>query len=115
MLGLDESGQHYRYARFYSLTGHLIIPEILVFSKKSWEGLSAADQALILKLSREAQAEQRKLWYEREAESLARMKAGGSEVNEVADRKPFQAAVKPVWDRYGAQHTALIERIQNVK
>ena len=44
-----ESGQHYRYAKFYSRTGHLIIPELLVFSKKSWEGLSKDDQALIMK------------------------------------------------------------------
>jgi tripartite ATP-independent transporter DctP family solute receptor len=110
-----ESGQHYRYAKYYSKTGHLIIPEILVYSKKSWEGLSKDDQALITKFAKEAQQEQRKLWYEREAESLAKMKAAGSEVNDVADRKPFQAAVKPVWDKYGAQHAALIQRIQDVK
>ena len=43
------------------------------------------------------------------------MKEAGAEINEVADRKPFQAAVKPVWDKYGAQHAALIQRIQDVK
>ena len=32
-----DSGQHYRYAKYYSLTGHLMIPEILVFSKKIWD------------------------------------------------------------------------------
>jgi len=110
-----ESGQHYRYAKFYSKTGHLIIPEILVYSKKSWEGLSKDDQALILKLSQEAQQEQRKLWYERENESLKKMQAEGAQVNDVADRKPFQAAVKPVWDKYGAQHVVLIQRVQDVK
>jgi tripartite ATP-independent transporter DctP family solute receptor len=110
-----ESGQHYRYAKFYSKTGHLIIPEILVFSKKSWDGLVKDDQALIGKLAKEAQQEQRKLWYEREAESLKKMQDAGAQVNEVADRKPFQAAVKPVWDKYGAQYATLIERIQNVK
>src|SRR5262249_3057512 len=107
-----ENGQHYRYAKnysrtghrtipeilAYSMTGHLIIPEILVYSKKSWETLSKDDQALLMKLAKEAQQEQRKLWYERERESLQRMKEGGAEVNEVADRKSFQAAVKPVWD-----------------
>ena len=46
--------------------GHLIIPEILVYSKKSWETLSKDDQALIAKLGKETQQEQRKLWYERE-------------------------------------------------
>jgi tripartite ATP-independent transporter DctP family solute receptor len=110
-----ESGQHYRYAKFYSKTGHLIIPEILVYSKKSWETLSKDDQELILKVAKEAQQEQRKLWYERENESLKKMQEAGSQVNDVADRKPFQAAVKPVWDKYGAQHAALIQRIQDVK
>jgi TRAP-type C4-dicarboxylate transport system substrate-binding protein len=110
-----ESGQHYRYAKFYSRTGHLIIPELLVFSKKSWEGLSKDDQALVMKVAREAQAEQRKLWYEREAASVEILKKAGVEINDVADKKQFQAAVKPVWDKYGAQHAALIERIQAVQ
>ena len=110
-----ESGQHYRYAKFYSKTGHLMIPEILVYSKKSWETLSKDDQALLTKFSREAQQEQRKLWYEREEESLKKMKEAGAQINDVADRKPFQAAVKPVWDKFGGQHGALIQRIQDVK
>ena len=109
------TGQHYRHAKFYSMTGHLMIPEILVFSKRSWQTLSKEDQDLIAKLGREAQQEQRGLWYEMEKKSMADMKAAGAQVNEVADRKPFQAAVKSVWDKYGAQHTALIQRIQDVK
>src|SRR6476619_1301878 len=64
------TGQHFRYAKYYSLTAHLMIPELLVFSKKSWDGLSKEDQALVMKVAKEAQAEQRKLWYEREAASV---------------------------------------------
>jgi tripartite ATP-independent transporter DctP family solute receptor len=109
------SGQHYRYAKYYSLTGHLMIPEILVFSKRSWAGLSKEDQALIMKFSKEAQQEERKLWYEMEAKSLKQMKENGVEIIPIADKKPFQDAVKPVWDKYGAQHAALIKRIQAVK
>jgi tripartite ATP-independent transporter DctP family solute receptor len=110
-----ESGQHYRYAKYYSKTGHLMIPEILVFSKKIWDELSKDDRALILKVAKEAQQEERKLWYDREKESLKKMADAGSVVNEVADKKPFQAAVKPVWDKYGAQYADLIQRIQDVK
>lgn len=109
------TGQHYRHAKYYSMTGHLIIPEIVVFSKRTWQTLSKEDQDLITKLGREAQQEQRGLWYEMEKKSLADMKAAGAQVNEVADRKPFQAAVKSVWDKYGAQHAALIQRIQDTK
>lgn len=109
-----ESGQHYRYAKYYSRTGHLMIPEILVFSRKVWQGLSKDDQALLKKLAKEAQLEQRQLWYAREEESLKKMKAAGAVINDVADKKPFQAAVKPVWDKYGKPLSALIERIQKV-
>jgi tripartite ATP-independent transporter DctP family solute receptor len=110
-----ESGQHYRYAKYYSMTGHLIIPEILVFSKRSWEALSADDQALIRKFAKEAQQEERGLWQAREKESMEKMKAAGAIINDVPDRRPFQAAVKPVWDKYGAQYSALIQRIQDTK
>lgn len=110
-----SSGQHYRYAKYYSETGHLMIPEVLVFSKRIWNTLSKEDQAVVMKLSAEAQQEQRKLWYEMEEKALADMKANGVEVIKIADKKPFQDAVKPVWDKYGAQHKALIQRIQDVK
>ncbi len=109
------TGQHFRYAKYYSLTNHLMIPEILVFSKKIWETLSKDDQALIMKTAKEAQQEQRTLWYAMETESIKQMKAAGAEINEIANLQPFRDAVKPVWDKYGAQHAALIKRIQDVK
>jgi TRAP-type C4-dicarboxylate transport system substrate-binding protein len=36
-------------------------------------------------------------------------------VVDVADREAFREAVKPVWDKYGAEHAELIERIQAVQ
>lgn len=110
-----ESGQHYRYAKYYSKTGHLMIPEIIVFSKKSWEMLGADDKALVMKFAKEAQKEERALWYARETASLLKMKEAGVEINEVGNKKAFQDAVKPVWDKFGAQHAALIARIQAVQ
>jgi tripartite ATP-independent transporter DctP family solute receptor len=109
------TGQHYRYAKYFSLTGHLMIPEVLVFSKKMFTALAKDDQDLIRRLAREAQLEERTLWYEMEKKSVAQMKEAGVEITEVSDKRPFQAAVKPVWDKYGTQLSPLIERIQNVK
>ena len=109
------TGQHFRYAKFYSTTGHLMIPEILVFSKRTWQSLSKEDQALVAKLAKDAQQEQRKLWYEMEDKSIRQIRDAGVEIIKIDDKKPFQAAVKPVWDKYGAQHAALIKRIQDVK
>jgi len=105
---------HYQVAKYYTLTEHLIVPEILVFSRATWDGLSQDDQALIKKLAREAQLDERQLWKKVEAEAMAKMKASGIEVDTVGDKTPFQTAVKPVWDKYGAKYADLIKRIQAV-
>ncbi len=112
-----ESGKHFQVAKYYSLTEHLIIPEILVFSKATWEKLSKDDQALIQKLAREAQQEQRALWNEREKKSMELIKQAGIEVVSFtpAQKKQFQDAVKPVWDKYGTKYTDLVKRIQAVQ
>jgi TRAP-type C4-dicarboxylate transport system substrate-binding protein len=110
-----STGQHYRYAKYYSLTEHLMIPEILVFSKKAWQGLSKEDQDLIMKFAKEAQQEQRKLWYEMEEKALKDMKDAGVEVIKIEDKKPFEEAVKPVWDKHAGNLKDIIKRIQDVK
>ena len=110
-----DSFGHYTVAKHYSMTEHLIIPEILVFSKRTWDGLSKDDQALLRKVSAEAQQEQRQLWDQRVEESMKKIKDSGIEVVTFQDKKPFQDAVKPVWDKYGAKHAALVQRIQAVQ
>jgi tripartite ATP-independent transporter DctP family solute receptor len=110
-----DSFGHVPVAKHYSLTEHLIIPELLVFSRKSFDAMSKEDQALILKFGKETQLEQRKLWDERVELSMKKIKAAGIEVITIADKKPFQDAVKPVWDKYGAKYSALVKRIQDVK
>ena len=109
------SGQHYRYAKYISQTEHLMIPEILVFSKRIWGTLSPDDQALIARTARQAQQEQRKLWYAMEEKALAEMKAQGVQLVQVSDKDAMRAAVKPVWDKYGAQLSGLIAQIQAVQ
>ena len=111
------TGQHYNYAKYYSLTGHLIIPEILVMSKSVWSGLSADDQALIVKFAKEAQAEQRALWQAKEKESLDDMMANGVVITEISpeEKQRFQDAMKPVYATHAADLVGLIERIQEVQ
>ncbi|MBC7578398.1 TRAP transporter substrate-binding protein [Tardiphaga sp.] len=105
---------HYQVAKYFSMTEHLIIPELLVFSKASWDKLSKDDQVLVKKFGREAQAEQRVLWYEAEKTALDKMKEVGTDVITTIDKKPFQEAVKPVWDKYGAKYAEMTKRIAAV-
>ncbi|MGE0348073.1 TRAP transporter substrate-binding protein [Hydrogenophaga sp.] len=101
-------------AKYYAQTHHLIIPEIFVMSKVTWDKLSAADQALVKKLSREAQLEQRALWDKSVEEYTAKLKAAGVQFINV-DQKPFYDATAPVRAKYGAALTDLMKRIDAVK
>ncbi len=105
---------HYQITKFYSLTGHLIIPEILIFSRRTWETLSSQDQALIRKLAREAQLEQRQLWDQMVEDSVQKLKAAGVQFITV-DKKPFYEATRPVREKYGAKHAALIKRMEDTR
>ena len=105
---------HYTAAKYVTLTEHLIIPEMLVFSKRIWNTLSADDQNLIKKFAREAQLEEREYWNQYEQKALEKAKAAGSQIIEVSDKTPFQNAVKPVWDKYGPKYQDMIKRIQSI-
>ena len=108
---------HYQVAKFYTLDEHLIVPEMLVFSKKAWDAMSKEDQASLLKFAKEAQQEERKLWEAYEKQAMDKAKAAGIQIIQVsdADKKAFQDAVKPVWDKYGPKYAATVKRIQETK
>jgi tripartite ATP-independent transporter DctP family solute receptor len=101
-------------AKYYTQTNHLIIPEILVMSKATWDKLTPADQALVKKLGREAQMEQRQLWDQAVADYTAKLKTEGVEFIAI-DSKPFFDATAPVRAKYGAQFNDLMTRIAAVK
>ena len=109
------TANHYKAgAKYYTQTNHLIIPEILVMSKVAWDKLNAADQALVKKLGREAQLEQRTLWDKAVSESVAKLKTEGVEFINI-DNKPFYDATAPVRAKYGAPYADLMGRIAAVK
>ena len=108
---------HYQVAKYYTIDEHLIVPEMLVMSKKIFDSMSKDEQAAVKKAAREAQMEERKLWEKYEADAMEKAKKAGIQIIQVsdADKKAFQAAVKPVWDKYGPKYQAMIKRIQDTK
>ena len=102
---------HYQVKKVYSLTGHLIIPEIFVFSKRTWDTLSKDDQAMLKKFSREAQMEQRELWDAMVRDAETKLKGYGVQFVK-ADKEAFYKATQPIRDKYGSKYAALLKRIQ---
>jgi len=111
---LFTSNQYTAGIKYYTQTNHLIIPEIFVMSKVTWDKMTPADQALVKKFSKEAQLEQRGLWDKSVAEYTAKLKAAGIEYINI-DNKPFYDATAPVRAKYGAAYVDLIKRIDAVK
>lgn len=95
-----ESSGHFEVAKHYTLNQHLIVPEVLVMSKKTWDKLSAEDQAAVRQAARDSVPYMRKLWAEREAASEAKVRAAGVEVITDIDKTPFIEAMKPVYEKY---------------
>ena len=109
-----ESSRHFEVAKFYSKTEHSMAPEVLLFSKKVWDGLSADQQKALRQAAKESVPYMRKLWDEREDKSLATVKAAGSQIVDV-DKASFQAVMKPVYDKFitDAKLRDMIKRIQD--
>ena len=104
---------HYQNAKYYTLTGHLILPEPVVMSKTTWNALTPEQQALVKKVAREAQMEERVLWDAKTAASEEKLKAAGVEFITV-DKKPFYDATASVREQYGKDFADLMKRIDAV-
>ncbi|OYU42389.1 MAG: C4-dicarboxylate ABC transporter, partial [Burkholderiales bacterium PBB4] len=111
-----ESSRHFEVARFYNKTEHSMAPEILLFSKRVWDTLSADEQKQIRAAAKASVTYMRKLWDEREEKSLAVVKTAGVQLVEV-DKASFQVAMKPVYDKFlkDPKLQDMVKRINAVK
>jgi tripartite ATP-independent transporter DctP family solute receptor len=107
---------HYRYASFYTLTEHTMSPEVLVMSWKAWASLSPEDRVIFREAALQSSRFMRERW--RDLEEKSRQQAEGAGVTIVTnfDRKPFEAAMGPIYEkiRRDPAAAALIERIRKV-
>ena len=109
---------HYEVAKYYSTTDHLIIPECLCVAKKSWDALTPDQQKIVRQAAVDAAVEQRKLWAQDSEKAKEQVEAGGAKVNVIKDLKPFQDAMKPVYDAYlkaNPDMKALVDEIRATK
>lgn len=95
----DTSG-HFEVAKYYTLDQHLIVPEVLVMSKKSWDKLSPEDQAAVKASAKDSVPVMRELWVAQEKKSEEKVRAAGSEIITDIDKQPFIDAMKPVYEKY---------------
>jgi len=111
-----ETMRHYEPAPFYSETQHTRIPEVVVFSKKVWDTLSADEQKVIRESAKAAVDFYQKLWDAKMQASKKILIDNKVTFNEV-DHDAFVALEKPVWDKFATTPEAksLVKKILEVK
>jgi tripartite ATP-independent transporter DctP family solute receptor len=107
-----QSGRHYEVAPFYSLTNHVIAPEVLLMAKESWDDLTSADQEIVLASARDSVPYMRQLWDARVNAAREALIADGVRLNQV-ETGPFRERMRPVWDSFvvTAEQRSLMESI----
>ena len=112
-----ESSKHFEVVKYYSKTEHSMAPEVVMFSKLVWEKLTPEDQKIIKQAAKDSVPAQRKFWDERDAASLKVVLAGGAQIVSDVNKKSFQDAMGPVYDKFVTtpKMKELVKRIQEVK
>lgn len=105
------SSNHYQVAKYWISDAHQRVPEVLMMSKVAFDKLSDEDKKLIRQAAVDTVKIQRDLWAKSEKDAEAKVRAAGVTVVSVTDLKPWQAAVKPVIDKYGADYAETLKEI----
>lgn len=90
-----HSSRQFEVARYWSETRHSHSPEALLLSRRSFEQLGTAEQALLRRLGAESVAIMRALWDEAVAKSRAAVLEAGVQMNEV-ELAEFERATAPL-------------------
>lgn len=96
-----ESTGHYKLAPHYTFTQHLVSPEMLIMSRKTWGELSPGEQAQLLQAGRRSALYMREEWNRRLREIQARLEKQGVKFHFGSDYGPFvrrmSSIYAPLW------------------
>ena len=94
------SAGHYKVAKHVFLTSHVVSPEALVVSAKSWATFSAADQAKISEAGKKSAIFMRELWDKRVKEARGIAAKAGSTFDQPVEYGAYVSRMKPLHQKY---------------
>lgn len=111
-----ESSRHFEAAPVYSLTRHVMAPEIFAMSRRSWGALSGQDQQHVLAAAQASVPVMRQLWDEQVLQSRDLVEQAGARIVEDVDQAAFAQRMAPVWEEHAGTPDLrrLMEDIQNM-
>lgn len=112
------NAKFYEVNKYLSLTGHLHLTHMVMYSAKLWDKLPADLQKVVRDSVIESQGTQRKAVRDDDERLLKELKARGMQVNE-ADREAFKKTVMPLreeaYKEFGPKAREWVDRIEAAK
>ncbi|MXN45282.1 DctP family TRAP transporter solute-binding subunit [Shinella kummerowiae] len=116
------NAKFYEVQKYMTVTRHQYNPQIVLISKKVWDGLNDEEKAVFQSAATEARDYQRKVSREVDAKAIEDIKATGMEVNELSpeETQKLRDAVKPLIDKFAAEIgpetvTALFKELETIR
>jgi tripartite ATP-independent transporter DctP family solute receptor len=112
------NAKFYEVNKYLSLTGHLHLTHMVMYSAKLWDKLPADLQKVVRDSVIESQGAERKAVRDDDERLLKELKAKGMQVNE-ADREAFKKTVMPLreeaYKEFGPKAREWVDRIEAAK
>jgi len=110
------NGRHGEVSKFFSMTEHQMVPDVLVISTLAWDGLKKSEQQALLDAARESFVYGRDLWATTEQAETAKAQAMGVQISR-PDKAPFAAKVQPMLqaERKNVRVASLLDEIAAVR
>jgi TRAP-type C4-dicarboxylate transport system substrate-binding protein len=98
-----ENQKFYEVQKYLTLTKHAYAPLTLLVSKKTWDGLSAAEQGAMKECALKGRDDERRINREQAAATLARLRSKGMQVSEIspAEMQRIRDRTHQVYDQHG--------------
>ena len=111
------SSKFYEVQKYASATNHAFTLAVVLVSKKFWDKLAPAEQAVLRDAGAEASSYQRKLSRDAEKKSRDELRAKGMQINDIAPAELAQLreAVKPINERFAAQYDPALVKLFNTE
>jgi len=107
------STKHYELAKYFTLTEHVVVPETILISKKTWDSLSPEDQEMIQQATKDSTVYQKQVWSEFTQQSMQKLKEQGVSII-TPNKDLFRQALVPLYAKY-PEYKELIKEIQDTK
>jgi len=94
------SAGHYKHAKYFFLTNHVVSPEALVVSTAAWKKISAADQAILRTAGQASAVYMRQVWNKQVEEARLTAVKAGIVFDRPIEFGAYVARMKPMHQKY---------------